>query len=153
MQLAAQKAHVESFVSIAGTGRTIDEVLLEQLKGQLTPVLLKESTNILASLKKGGLVKNVSPELQSFFRSSIQPYMISWLKYNPASELAKVNSRVLIVQGTTDLQVVATDAQALKKGKRDAQLVYMDGMNHVLKHAPADRAENLAFINRTGNKI
>ena len=142
--LAAQKANVESFVSIAGTGRPIDEVLLEQLKGQLSPELLKESTDALASLKKGELVKNVSPELQSLFRSSVQPYIISWLKYNPASELAKVNSRVLILQGTTDLQVVATDAEALKKGKPDAKLVYMEGMNHVLKNAPADRAENLA---------
>lgn len=142
--LAAQKANVESFVSIAGAGRPIDEILLEQLKGQLAPELLKESTDTLASLKKGELVKNVSPELQSLFRSSIQPYMISWLKYNPASELAKVNSRVLIIQGTTDLQVVATDAEALKKGKPDAKLIYMDGMNHVLKNAPADRTKNLA---------
>lgn len=142
--LAAQKANVESVVSIAGTGRPIDEVLLEQLKVQLTPALLKESTDALASLKKGQQVKNVSQELQSLFRPSIQPYMISWLKYNPASELAKVNSRVLIIQGTTDLQVVATDAEALKKAKSDAELVYMDGMNHVLKNAPADRAKNLA---------
>ncbi|MFJ8513125.1 alpha/beta hydrolase [Lysinibacillus xylanilyticus] len=142
--LAAQKTKVESFISIAGTGRPIDEVLLEQLKVQLTPALLKESTDALASLKKGELVKNVSPELQSLFRSSIQPYMISWLKYNPASELAKVNSRVLILQGTTDLQVVATDAEALNKGKPDAKLVYLEGMNHVLKNAPADRTENLA---------
>lgn len=142
--LAAQKTKVESFVSIAGAGRPADEILLEQLKGQLSPALLKESTDALASLKKGELVKNVSPDLQSLFRSSVQPYMISWLKYNPASELAKVNSRVLILQGTTDLQVVATDAEALKKGKPDAKLVYMDGMNHVLKNAPADRAKNLA---------
>lgn len=142
--LAAQKTNVESFVSIAGTGRPIDEVLLEQLKGQLSPQLLKESTDILASLKKGELVKNVSPDLQALFRSSVQPYMMSWLKYNPASELAKVNSRVLLVQGTNDLQVTATDAEALKKGKQDAELLYMDGMNHVLKDAPADRAGNLA---------
>ncbi|OXS73028.1 alpha/beta hydrolase [Lysinibacillus sp. KCTC 33748] len=142
--LAAQKANVESFVSIAGTGRPIDEVLLEQLKVQLTPALLKESTNALASLKKGEQVKNVSQELQSLFRPSIQPYMISWLKYNPASELAKVNSRVLIIQGTTDLQVGVTDAEALKKAKSDAELVYMDEMNHVLKNAPADRAKNFA---------
>ncbi|MEB2299523.1 alpha/beta hydrolase [Lysinibacillus xylanilyticus] len=142
--LAAQKANVESFVSIAGAGRPIDEIMLEQLKGQLTPELLKESTDTFASLKKGELVKDVSPELQSLFRSSIQPYMISWLKYNPANELAKVNSRVLIIQGTNDIQVVATDAEALKKGKPDVELVYMDGMNHVLKNAPADRAKNLA---------
>ena len=38
--LAAQKTGVASFVSIAGAGRSLDEVLLEQLKGQLAPKLL-----------------------------------------------------------------------------------------------------------------
>ena len=142
--LAAQKTNVESFVSIAGAGRPADEILLEQLKDQLAPALLKETTDALTSLKKGEQVKNVSPELQSLFRSSVQPYMISWLKYNPANELAKVNCRVLLIQGTNDIQIVATDAEALKKGKQDAELHYMKDMNHVLKKAPTDRAGNLA---------
>lgn len=70
--------------------------------------------------------------------------MISWLKYNPARELEKLNSRVLIIQGTTDLQVKATDAEALKTGRKDAELLYVEGMNHVLKTAPAEREGNLA---------
>ncbi|EON71964.1 alpha/beta hydrolase [Lysinibacillus sphaericus] len=142
--LAAQKTSVESFVSIAGAGRPIDEILEEQLAGQLTPALMKETTNILSSLKKGLLVENVSPELQALFRPSVQPYMMSWLKYNPISELQKLNSRVLIIQGTTDIQVKGTDAEALKNGKKDAELLSVEGMNHVLKTAPADREGNLA---------
>ncbi|MBG9456465.1 hypothetical protein ABE61_21225 [Lysinibacillus sphaericus] len=142
--LASQKANVESFVSIAGAGRPADEILLEQLKGQIIPEQQKELTDILTSLKKGELVKNLSPNFQELFRSSVQPYLISWLKYNPASEIAKVKSRVLILQGTTDLQVVATDAEALKKSKPDADLEYLDGMNHILKNVPADRAKNFA---------
>ncbi|GLC89225.1 alpha/beta hydrolase [Lysinibacillus piscis] len=142
--LAAQKTPVTSFISIAGAGRPIDAVLLEQLQGQLPPQLMEEATAALATLKKGAFVQNVSSELQSLFRPSIQPYMISWLKYDPASELAKVNSSVLLIQGTSDLQVVGTDAEALKKGKPDAKLVYMEGMNHVLKNAPMDRTSNLA---------
>lgn len=142
--LAAQKTGVESFVSIAGAGRPLDAVLLEQLKGQLPPKLFNESTDILTALKQGQQVKNVSPELQALFRPSVQPFLISLLKYHPADELAKVKSRVLLVQGTTDLQVKEADAEALKNGKPEAQLVYMEGMNHVLKKAPADRTENLA---------
>ncbi|MGN4124739.1 alpha/beta hydrolase [Lysinibacillus sphaericus] len=142
--LAAQKTNVESFVSIAGAGRPIDEILEEQLAGQLTPALMKETTNTLSSLKKGVLVETVSPELQALFRPSVQPYMISWLKYNPVSELQKLNSRVLIIQGTTDIQVKGTDAEALKTGKKDAELLSIEGMNHVLKTAPADREDNLA---------
>lgn len=142
--LAAQKTGVESFVSIAGAGRPLDEVLLEQLKGQLAPKLFNESTNILTALKQGKQVKNISPELQALFRPSVQPFLISLLKYQPADELAKVKGRVLLLQGTTDLQVKEADAEALKKGKKEAKLLYLEGMNHVLKKAPADRAENLA---------
>ncbi len=142
--LAAQKTGVESFVSIAGAGRPLDEVLLEQLKGQLPPKLFNESTDILTALKQGEQVKNVSPELHALFRPSVQPFLISLLKYHPADELAKVKSRVLLVQGTTDLQVKEADAEALKNHKPEAQLLYMEGMNHVLKKAPADRTENLA---------
>ena len=70
--------------------------------------------------------------------------MISWLKYNPASIIQNNDSRTLIVQGTTDIQVAKTDAEALKNGKNNAELLYVEGMNHVLKNAPADREGNLA---------
>ena len=142
--LAAQKTNVESFVSLAGAGREVDEVVLEQLADQLTRALITEATNTLASLKKGELVATVSPELQGLFRPSVQPYMISWLKLNPADIIQKLDSRTLIVQGTNDIQVVATDAEALMKSKNDAILLYVEGMNHILKDAPTDRAANLA---------
>ncbi|MFJ7666219.1 alpha/beta hydrolase [Lysinibacillus sp. NPDC097195] len=142
--LAAQQVDVASFVSIAGVGRTADTLLLEQLSGQLTPAQTAEATKILAALKKGEQVQNVSPELQALFRPSVQPYMISWIKYNPATELQKLKGRVLIIQGTTDIQVNKTDAEALKQGNDKATLTYMEGMNHILKNAPEDRAKNLA---------
>ena len=142
--IAAQKTGVESFVSLAGAGREVDELLLEQLAGQLTPALTTETKNVITSLKKGEIVENVSPELQGLFRPSVQPYMISWLKYNPASIIQKLENRTLIVQGTNDLQVKVTDAEALKKAKNDAVLLYLEGMNHILKVAPTDRARNLA---------
>lgn len=142
--LAAQKTNVASFVSIAGAGRTADTLLLEQLSGQLTPALTAETNMILVALKKGEQVQHVSPELQALFRPSVQPYMMSWLKYNPATELQYVKGRVLLIQGTTDIQVNATDAEALKQGDEKAELLYLEGMNHILKNAPEDRTKNLA---------
>lgn len=142
--LVAQKVNVDSFISLAGAGRAADEVIIEQLEGQLSQELLKESINIFASLKKGEPVEKVSQELQMLFRASVQPYLMSWLKYNPSSELQNVNSRTMIIQGTTDIQVPKKDAEALKNGKNDAELLFVEGMNHVLKNAPADRKGNLA---------
>jgi len=69
----------------------------------------------------------------SLFRPSVQPYMISWFKYDPAAEIANLEVPVLILQGTTDLQVHVEDAKLLAKAKPDAKLRIFDGMNHVLK--------------------
>ena len=142
--LAAQQTKVDSFVSLAGAGREADELLLEQLEGQLSTALKEEAIAILGSLKQGELVPNVSTDLQALFRPSVQPYMISWLQYNPAEIIASLDSKVMIIQGTTDIQINSADAEALKKGKQDASILYIDGMNHVLKEAPAERAANIA---------
>ncbi|GGA35176.1 hypothetical protein GCM10011384_26230 [Psychrobacillus lasiicapitis] len=143
--VASQKADADAFISIAGAGRPIDKVLLEQLQAQLPANLLKESNDILEKLKQGEQVKTVSPELQSVFRPSVQPYMISWLQYDPAVQLQKLNKPILIVNGSTDIQVPVKDAELLHEAKKDSDLLIVDKMNHVLKEAPADREGNTAI--------
>ena len=64
--LAAQKTDVESYVSLAGVGRAADELILEQLAGQLTPALTTEATNVLASLKKGNLSLLYHPSYRDY---------------------------------------------------------------------------------------
>jgi hypothetical protein len=39
------------------------------------------------------------------------------------------------VQGTTDVQTMVEDAKVLAAAKKDAKLVIIEGMNHVLKKA------------------
>jgi fermentation-respiration switch protein FrsA (DUF1100 family) len=70
--------------------------------------------------------------------------MISWIKYVPSTQIAALSIPVLILQGTTDIQVSVDEAKALKAAKPEAELVVIDGMNHVLKNASADRAQNAA---------
>ncbi|MFF2480654.1 alpha/beta hydrolase [Paenibacillus sp. NPDC058071] len=142
--IAANTANAQSYVSLAGAGKPIDEVLLAQLKGQLSPKLFEESEAILQSLKNGKSVSTVSPDLNALFRASVQPYLISWLAYNPAQEIKKLHIPALILQGNTDIQVLVEDAKALAEAKSEAKLHIVEGMNHVLKKAPADREQNLA---------
>ncbi|MFD1205382.1 alpha/beta hydrolase family protein [Sporosarcina contaminans] len=142
--VAAEKTDADMFISIAGPGRPINEVLLEQLEQQLPVNLLKESDDILIQLKQGEQVKTVSTELQSIFRPSVQPYLISWLKYDPAKEIQKIKAPVLIINGTRDVQVPATDAERLHNAKEDSVLAIIQNMNHVLKEAPEDREGNMA---------
>jgi len=84
------------------------------------------------------------PNLANLYRPSVQPYLISWFTYDPAVEIAKLKVPVVLLQGTTDIQVSVDEARALKAAKPDAELILIDGMNHVLKAAPPDRAQNVA---------
>jgi pimeloyl-ACP methyl ester carboxylesterase len=86
----------------------------------------------------------VPPELGALYRQSVQNYIISWFARDPAAELAKVSAPVLIVQGTSDLQVLVADADRLAAARPGVRPVLIEGMNHVLKLAPAERAANLA---------
>ena len=141
---AAEKTDADAFISIAGAGRPIDQVLLEQLEEQLPANLLDESKTILDKLKQGEQVQTVSPELQSIFRPSVQPYMISWLQYDPAEQLRMLNSPVFIVNGNRDIQVSVKDAELLHDAKKDSKLLIVENMNHILKEAPEDREGNMA---------
>jgi pimeloyl-ACP methyl ester carboxylesterase len=133
--IAVQRAGAAGFISLSGAGYRASDVLRQQLGNQLTGELKQQAFSAIAELEAGRLVKNPPPALAALFRPSVQPYLISWFRYDPAVE---------IVQGTTDVQVSVDDARRLAGGKPDAVLKLLDGMNHVLRAAPAERAANLA---------
>jgi len=64
--------------------------------------------------------------------------MISWLGVDPQAEIARLTVPVLIVQGALDTQIPPSDAELLAHAQPKAKLLMIDGMNHVLKHVPAD---------------
>jgi pimeloyl-ACP methyl ester carboxylesterase len=131
--VAAQRLGARGYVSIAGAGRPFPQILLEQVKPQFAPDLLKTTEHILDQLAAGKTVASVPAELNMLFRPSAQPYLISWLRYDPSKEISKLRMPVLIVQGTTDLQVGSADAKCLADGNPRAKLLLIEGMNHVLK--------------------
>lgn len=142
--IAAEQTNVGGFISIAGVGKSADKLLKEQLESKLPTYLLEESDKILDSLKMGKTVSNVNPNLAMLYRPSVQPYMISWIKYDPVIEIAKLEMPVFIIQGNTDLQVTVNDANLLSKAKPDSKLLIIEYMNHVLKEADSDVRINMA---------
>jgi pimeloyl-ACP methyl ester carboxylesterase len=148
--VAAGREKADAYISVAGAGERIDKTLERQLEAQ-SPGLAAKTTVIFDSLRKGYTVQPPPGALlMSLFRPSVQPFLISWLQYNPQQEIGKLKMPVLLIQGTTDLQISVDDAQLLKKAKPDATLELVDGMNHVLKQASADRRENGATYNNPG---
>jgi uncharacterized protein len=139
--VAARKLPADNFISIAGAGRPVGQILLEQIKPQFTPELFKQSEEIINLLVAGQTPSSVPPQLNMLFRPSIQPYMMSWLRYDPAKEIAALNVPALIIQGTTDVQVTVADARLLAAGAPKAKLFFVEGMNHILKQVSKE-AEN-----------
>jgi hypothetical protein len=115
-------------------------VLHDQLAKQLPPALMTESDTVLARLRRGTVTDSVSPALAALYRPSVQPYLISWIRYSGRQEIAHLAIPCLIVQGSHDLQVAPADADLLHEANSHCRVAMIDGMNHVLKQAPADLA-------------
>jgi len=98
----------------------------------------------LDSLKRGKINPNVDPQLYAIARPSVQFYMMSWCRYDPTQVIRKLKMPILLIQGTTDLQVTVDNGQKLRSAKSSANLMLIRGMNYVLKTAPADKEANLA---------
>ncbi|WP_453977506.1 alpha/beta hydrolase [Brevundimonas sp. Marseille-Q4549] len=138
-----ESSKVCGLILLAGAGRPAGVMLREQLTALPDP-LKTQAYDALTELEAGRTVAEPPAALAALFRPSVQPYLISWLPLDPAMLLAAYDGPVFIGQGTTDIQVGIIDAQALAAADPDATLKLWDGVNHVLKTAPADRAGNLA---------
>ncbi len=140
--LAAQQEQVDKLISIAGAGVPIGQVLKKQFLAQ-PEFVRKDALPIIDSLAMGHRVTHVPMILLSVFRPSVQPFLISWMKYNPANEISKLDIPVLIIQGNHDIQVDTTNAVILHKAAHRSRLVIIQGMNHIMKNAPMQRRANL----------
>lgn len=130
-------------ILLAGAGRPAGVVIREQLAAAPEP-LKTQAFDILSELEHGRAVPEVPAPLLALFRPSVQPYAMSWLPLDPAALIATYTGPVMIGQGANDFQVNMTDAEALKAARPDATLTTFEGVNHMLKVAPADRAGNMA---------
>ncbi len=141
--LAADSSGADAFISLEGAGTSADSLILNQLKVQQLTIY-EDAARITQRLKAGQTVDTVPPFLQAVYRPQIQNYLRSWFRYHPVAEIQKMKIPVLIVQGSTDIQTTPAEGRAPKAAKPDAEYLYINGMNHVLKLAPTDRGMNLA---------
>lgn len=141
--MAAAQEPVQAYISVAGIANSADKIIVRQIAGQSEELGLKAAF-ILDSIKNGKHITDPGGELSALFRPSVQPYLLSWIKYDPQAEIKKLSIPVLILQGTTDLQVSEGEAITLKEAYPKATLKVIKNMNHVLRIAPEDRTKNMA---------
>jgi len=152
--LAAPQIDAAGVISIAGTGRPVGTVLREQLqRNRLPPALLQRSYELIDRLEAGRTDPDVPNDLKVIFRPSVQPYLISLLRRDPAAAFAALKMPALIIQGTHDIQVDVDDARRLKAAKPDAELTLIDGMNHVMRIVPMDMKRQVQSYNDPNQRL
>lgn len=138
MIAAQDNKKASKYISIAGVGEPAANILKEQLSKQMAaqPQVARDMIfSYIDKLEKGETITDVPASLNMLFRPSVQPYMISWFKYNPQEEISKLTIPVLILQGTTDIQVTVKQAELLADANSKAQKIIIDKMDHVMKNS------------------
>lgn len=141
--LAGKKVGADAALLVASPGRPAGDLLREQLGRQLPPALYAQADAAIRAIEAGDTSRPSPTGLEALFRPSVQPYLASWLRYDPVAELAGFDAPALVVQGTTDLQVGVADAEALAGARPGVDLVVLTGMNHVLKPVAGDLAAQM----------
>lgn len=124
------------------------------------PELLKaEMTDYLRNISKGDLDKPAGMNDDDYIKLQIvqvlNPWMIYFLKYNPAIALEKVKCPVLAINGEKDLQVPPKEnleaiRQALEKGgNKTITTKEFPNLNHLFQECKTGLLEEYATIEQT----
>lgn len=147
---AKRSDKVAGVITLAGVGESIDATLRRQLGTQPEPYR-SECMRIIDELKAGRKVSDPMPELAALFRPSVQPFLISQMRYEPSAEARTLPQPLLVVQGTTDIQINLNDAIKLSTVNPRTRLAIVSEMNHVLKTCASldQQAQMMTYINDT----
>ena len=144
---AARPADLCGLVLVSAAGRPLGQILRDQLKSNpANAPVLGQALPAIDRLEAGKHVDvtGMHPALTPLFNPAVQDFLIDQMSYDPARLLAAYPGPVLVVQGASDLQVSVADAERLAGARPGVRLARLEGVNHVLKAAPPDRAANFA---------
>jgi uncharacterized protein len=130
--LAADDAQAQAVVSIAGAGSRASALMRRQIESHLPQDLTQPALEALQALEAQQPVDDVPDDLFLLFRPTVQPYLMSWFRYDPPEVLGELGMPLLLVHGTADPQLGVEHARWLQAGKPDAKLAIVDGMDHLL---------------------
>ena len=113
-----------------------------------------KSTKIIDSLKAGNRVaiEDIPSELLGLFHPTVQPFIISNMKYEPVELAAKCRVPMLIVSGGRDIQVSVSNGNRIHEANPTSKHRVFENMTHVLKDADtSDRVAQVMGIYSNAN--
>ena len=150
--VANRGVKVDGLVLLAAPGYPMDQILRTQLQAQLMPqymALMLQADVVLRSLKAGKPYpdEKIAKELLPLFHSSIQPFLINNMQYDPQQLAKGVECPMLVVCGGHDIQVSPDNGEVIAKAAPNAKLLVFENMTHVMKDwATNDRLEQLVSV-------
>ena len=150
--MLAAKENADGFISLAGAGQNIGDVIVEQVSN-MSPQLGEEAQKVVNQLKKGNKTTDYPSALASVFNADIQKFMMNWMQYNPTEIIKQLNIPILLINGTKDLQVSESEAKLLKEANEKASIHIIENMNHVLFEIKGDELENSKSYNESFRPI
>jgi len=150
--LLAAKDRANGFISLAGAGQSIDNVIIEQV-AKTAPMFTKDAKRVFAILKEGKTTNDYPQALGSIFSKDVQPFIANWMSYNPKKEIKKLDMPILIINGTKDLQVSEDEAKLLHEAVPKSTLAIIEKMNHILVSIEGDSLENSKSYNEAFRKL
>jgi hypothetical protein len=133
LQAANLGAPAAGVIMIAAQGRPFAEVLHDQFAQQVDSATVVAIDSAFARFLRGDDTGEVPAIAQSVMIPVYRNFMNSFAAYDPPAEARRFAGRLLIVQGTTDVQVVMRDAELIHAAQPAATLLRLEGVNHVLK--------------------
>jgi fermentation-respiration switch protein FrsA (DUF1100 family) len=124
---------VAGVILAAPQGRRLAEVLHEQFARQADSATVVLIDSAFARFVRGEAPGEVPPIARTLIIPVYRNFLRSLAAYDPASEARRFAGSLLILQGTTDVQVTMQDAELLQAAQPRATLVRLTGVNHVLK--------------------
>jgi len=129
-------ADICGLILLAAAGRPLGEVLRSQLHAMpAAQTVLPQIDGAIDALAAGRHVnvQTLHPGLRHLFHPAVQDYMIDLFRHDPVVLLRAYRGPVLIMQGTADRQVSATeDLPLLKAADPKAQVVLLPNVIHTL---------------------
>lgn len=150
--ILAAREGADGFISLSGAGKTIDEVIIDQIN-KTAPMFNKDAERVFSILKKGDTTEDYPIALASIFNKEVQLFMTSWMHYNPQEEIKKLQIPILIINGSKDLQVSIEEAHLLKAAVPNAQIEIIEKMNHILVPIEGNNLENSKSYNESFRKL
>ncbi|ARN76609.1 hypothetical protein BST97_00525 [Nonlabens spongiae] len=130
--------NVDKFISVAGAADPIDQIIVGQI-AQQQPGLDKVAKKTFDKMRaQEGNVEDIQPALQSILHPSVQPFIKSWMKYDPKKVIAELSFPILIIHGSKDRQIDVVNAQLLADSSDSAEVKVINGMNHIMKRVGDD---------------